>query len=244
MNDVRMEIIPAIDLIGGKCVRLTQGDYEACKVYADDPLEVARRFEAAGIRRLHVVDLDGARSSGVVNIRVLERICAGTCLSVDFGGGIKSDGDLEKVFAAGADFACIGSLACADRERTAGWLEHYGRDRIIVGADVRNRNVCTHGWQNTTETSVGELAEWYGERLRYLLCTDISKDGMLGGPAVSLYRELQASFPDLHIIASGGVGSAADLEALEKAGLPSVVVGKALYEQKITLEELAAWAVK
>ncbi len=242
MNHVRMEVIPAIDLIDGKCVRLTQGDYEVCKMYADDPLEVARGFEAAGIRRLHLVDLDGARSSGVVNLQVLERICAGTRLSVDFGGGIKSDADLEKVFVAGADFACIGSLACTERERTAGWLAYYGRDRIIVGADVRGRSVCTHGWQNTTETSVSELVGWYGERLRYLLCTDIAKDGMLSGPAIPLYRELQASFPDLHIIASGGVGSAADLAALSGAGISSVVVGKAFYEQKITLDELAVWA--
>lgn len=233
-----MVIIPAIDIIDGKCVRLTQGDYGNCKVYAAEPLEVAKEYEAAGLKRLHLVDLDGAKSAGVVNIAVLEKICKNTGLEVDFGGGIKSDADLEKVFAAGARFACIGSIAQTDVEKTTHWLRTYGGDRIIVGADILNTKVCINGWKKITDTTIYELVDNYEGLIRYLMCTDISKDGMLEGPAFELYAELLERYPAVNLIASGGVSSMDDLLTLKKAGIPSVIVGKAIYEKRVTLEQL------
>lgn len=233
-----MKIIPAIDIIAGRCVRLTQGDYDSCKIYSDSPLDVAKAFEDAGVTRLHLVDLDGAKAAGVVNIKVLENICAHTGLSVDFGGGIKSDEDIEKVFQAGAGYACIGSIAQTNVEKTKKWLKLYGGERMIIGADVWNKQVCINGWKKVTETSIFQLVENYRDSIRHLMCTDIARDGMLQGSAVDLYRELMKCYPDINLIASGGVGCVADLEELVAAGVQSVIVGKAIYEKKITMEEL------
>lgn len=233
-----MEIIPAIDIIDGKCVRLTQGDYSNCKIYSDTPLDIAKTFEEAGIRRLHLVDLDGAKSAGVVNIKVLESICRDTSLAVDFGGGIKSDGDIRRVFEAGAAFACIGSIAQSDIARTTEWLNLYGGDKVIIGADVWNTNICIQGWKKVTDTTIFQLIENYRGKLKYLMCTDITKDGMLEGPASELYSELLRSYPDIHLIASGGVSCCADLDKLMADGVPSVIVGKAIYENRIGIGEL------
>jgi phosphoribosylformimino-5-aminoimidazole carboxamide ribotide isomerase len=234
----KMEIIPAIDVIGGKCVRLSQGDYARRTTYADDPLEVAKRFEGAGLRRLHLVDLDGARSGEVVHVRILERIASHTGLKVDFSGGIRSGQNIRQVFDAGAAWACIGSLAQSDPQKTTEWLEQYGGDRLIIGADVREERVCVHGWQKETATTIFELVEQYAGKIQYLMCTDISRDGMLGGPDIALYQKLKDRFPDLQIIASGGVGGGKDVEQLLPLGLSGVIIGKAIYEGKITPEEL------
>lgn len=235
VSDMEKEItiIPAIDIIGGKCVRLMQGDYDRSKVYHDDPLEAARRFEAAGMERLHLVDLDGAAASRVVNVDVLERICKHTRLRVDFSGGIKGEDDICRVFDAGASFVCLGSMAQQDRRKTTLWLERYGRERVIVGADVRGERVYINGWKRGTETTVFELVEWYRPMLKYLMCTDIERDGMLAGVALPLYRELVTRFPEVTVIASGGVSSKEDVKALAGAGVTEVIVGKALYEGKI-----------
>lgn len=229
----KITVIPAIDIIGGKCVRLMRGDYESSKVYYDDPLEAALRFEEEGMERLHLVDLDGAAASRVMNAGVLERICKYTRLRVDFSGGIKSDDDICRVFDAGASFVCLGSMAQQDRRKTAEWLERYGRERVIVGADVRNKKVYINGWKRETETTVFELVEWYRPMLKYLMCTDIERDGMLAGVALPLYRELLARFPELTLIASGGVSSREDVKALAEIGIAEVIVGKALYEFRV-----------
>ncbi|MCL2562191.1 MAG: 1-(5-phosphoribosyl)-5-[(5-phosphoribosylamino)methylideneamino] imidazole-4-carboxamide isomerase [Rikenellaceae bacterium] len=233
-----MTIIPAIDIIGGRCVRLSQGDYTQCKTYSDDPVAVARRFEDAGFTRLHVVDLDGAKSAAVVNLGVLEKICTLTSLSVDFGGGIKSDADLRRVIEAGADYACVGSIAATDPALAERWLDHYGPDRIIIGADTLGGTLRTHGWQQDGGQTVFDLADRFAGRLRHLMCTDISRDGMLTGPATELYRALATRYPRLGIIASGGVGSVDDLRELSTCGVAGVVVGKAIYEGRITLNQL------
>lgn len=234
-----MKIIPAIDIIDGKCVRLTQGQYDSCKIYSDSPLDMAKAFEDAGVTRLHLVDLDGAKAAGVVNIRVLETICKNTGLAVDFGGGIKSDEDIRKVFDAGAAFAGIGSIAQTDVEKTTAWLEEYGGENIIIGADVRDYRVCIQGWKKVTDTTIYELVENYRGKLCHLMCTDISRDGMLEGAAVELYKDLLSRYPELNVIASGGVGGVEDLERLAAAGIQSVIVGKAIYENRIKLEDLS-----
>lgn len=231
-----MKIIPAIDIIDGKCVRLTQGNYSQCKIYSESPLEVAKAFEEVGVSRLHLVDLDGAKAAGVINLGVLKEICKHTHLSVDFGGGIKTDDDLQKVFEAGADFACIGSIAQTRIEKTTEWLSRYGEERIIIGADVWNTKVCIRGWKKVTDTTIFDLIEAYGGRIRNLMCTDITRDGMLTGPALDLYRELLRRYPEIYLIASGGVGSYEDLEQLECLGIKAAIVGKAIYEKKIILE--------
>lgn len=233
-----MIVIPAIDIIGGRCVRLTQGDYSACKVYGDDPVEIARGYAAAGFTRLHVVDLDGAKAGGTVNLDVLERICAATPLEVDFGGGLKSDDDLRRAFDAGAAWACIGSIAVTDPQRVLDWMGQYGGERIIVGADVKAGKVCIHGWKTTTDTDILTLARSYAPHLKYLMCTDIACDGMLQGPSTALYRHLKEQLPGVHLIASGGVSCTGDLDRLSGMGIPSVIVGKALYEGRISPEEL------
>lgn len=239
-----MTIIPAIDIIDGRCVRLTQGDYSACKVYGDDPVEIARGYDRAGFTRLHVVDLDGARAGRSVNLAVLQRICRETTLAVDFGGGIHTDGDIEQVFAAGAAMACVGSLAVTDVPRVRGWLQRYGGDRIILGADVKDERVCIHGWKTVTDTTVYQLAEQYAPFLKYLMCTDIACDGMLGGPSTGLYREILKRLPQVHLIASGGVSSTDDLDQLQRLGVPSVIVGKAIYEGRIALDVLARYQTR
>ena len=234
-----IEIIPAIDMIEGKCVRLTKGDYAQKKVYNDSPLEVAKMFESMGIRRLHLVDLDGAKSKHVVNDKVLRDICRETHLIVDFGGGIKSEADLEKVFDAGAAMATAGSIAATDRETVYSWIERYEADRLVLGADVREGKISINGWQEDSDIDLMTFLEDYLSRgIRNVLCTDISKDGMLQGPNIDLYRSIMERFPQCHLIASGGVSSNDDIKALDGAGIPAVVFGKAFYEGRINIEEL------
>lgn len=234
-----IELIPAIDIIDGKCVRLTKGDYDTKKIYNEDPVSVAKEFEAHGIRRLHVVDLDGARSKHIVNDKVLQRIARETNLVIDFGGGIKTDEDVARAFEAGAHMITIGSIAVTDPERSMEWLHKYGPEHIVLGADVRNGRVSINGWkEDSQEELIPFLDRYLSEGMRNVLCTDISKDGMLQGPAIALYREVMEHYPDCHLIASGGVSSIDDIRALEAAGIPAVVFGKAIYEGKIKLEEL------
>ena len=235
-----IEIIPAIDVIDGKCVRLTKGDYAQKTVYNDNPLEVAKMFEAKGIRRLHLVDLDGAKSKHVVNDRILKDICRETSLIVDFGGGIKTEEDLEKVFEAGAAMATAGSIAATNRETVYGWIERYGADKLILGADVHDHKISINGWQEDCDTDLMPfLQDYIGRGIRNVLCTDISKDGMLQGPNIELYRSIMKAFPECHLIASGGISCNEDIEALDEAGIPAVVFGKAFYEGRIDLEGLA-----
>lgn len=236
---MRIELIPAIDIIDGKCVRLTQGDYSSQKVYNENPVEVAREFADYGIRRLHIVDLDGAKSQHVVNLQVVEQIRSATDLVIDFGGGVKSDADLQKAFDAGADMVTIGSLAVKQPETFLRWLDIFGASRIILGADVRNGLISINGWQEEDGEHLIPFVRKYVEKgVVQVLCTDISKDGMLQGPAIELYRQVLSSFPDLHLIASGGVSSIDDIKALDEAGVPAVVFGKAIYEGKIKLSDL------
>ena len=230
-----IELIPAIDIIEGKCVRLTKGDYDTKKVYGD-PLEMARQFEEMGVRRLHVVDLDGAKSMHVVNISTLRAITTHTSLVVDFGGGVKSDDDLEMAFDAGATLVTAGSIAITDPDRYLGWLEKYGADRLILGADVRNGKVSINGWKEDSDVGLEDfLLRYMAAGTKNVLCTEISKDGTLEGPAIELYKSIMKRYPDCHLIASGGVGCTEDIRALEAAGVPAVVFGKAFYEGKISL---------
>jgi phosphoribosylformimino-5-aminoimidazole carboxamide ribotide isomerase len=237
-----IELIPAIDIIGGQCVRLTKGDYDQKTVYRNSPAEVAKEFEQIGFKRLHVVDLDGAKSKHIVNEQVLKAITAETNLVVDFGGGIKTDADIEKAFSAGASMVTIGSIAVTDPDRFMGWLEKYGASRIILGADVRNGKISINGWkEDSGEALLPFMKKYIDAGVRNVLCTEISKDGTLAGPAIDLYKEMMATYPELHLIASGGVSSIDDIKALEAAGIPAVVFGKAIYEGKINLKELWDW---
>ena len=234
-----IEIIPAIDIIDGKCVRLTQGDYSQKTVYNEDPVEIAKMFEDAGITRLHTVDLDGARSSHVVNTRVIERIATHTNLTIDFGGGIKSDEDLRKAFDAGAQMVTIGSVAVKEPKLFASWVETYGGEKIILGADVKNGNISISGWLEEGEQKLMDFICHHTKNgIHNVLCTDISRDGMLQGPAIELYKDIMAHYPTLHLIASGGVSCINDIERLNDAGIPAVVFGKAIYEGRINLKEL------
>ena len=234
-----IEIIPAIDIIGGQCVRLTKGDYSQKKVYADSPAAVARQFEELGARRLHVVDLDGARSKHVVNLDALKSIAESTGLVIDFGGGIKTTADMEKAFGNGADMVTVGSVAATDPQLFGSWLKAYGPEKIILGADVRNGMVAVNGWQeNSGDGLFGFLDRYVALGVTQVLCTDISKDGTLQGPATDLYRSIMQRYPHLHLIASGGVSSNADILALQQAGIPAVVFGKAFYEGRINLNTL------
>lgn len=233
-----IEMIPATDLIGGRCVRLTQGDYTSRKTYYRDPLEAALRFEEAGARRLHMVDLDGAKAAEPQNLAVLERIAAKTSLEVQYGGGIKSRAALRSVFDAGARRAVCGSVAVREPELFARWIAEFGPERLILGADVRDGVVAIQGWTERSERTAPELIETFlPAGLRQVVCTDISRDGMLCGPAVALYADLQRRFPQVEITVSGGVSSLDDIARLEREGLRSVIVGKALYEGRITLEK-------
>jgi phosphoribosylformimino-5-aminoimidazole carboxamide ribotide isomerase len=237
-----IELIPAIDIIGGQCVRLTKGDYDQKTVYRNSPAEVAKEFEQIGFKRLHVVDLDGAKSKHIVNEQELKAITAETNLVVDFGGGIKTDADIEKAFSAGASMVTIGSIAVTDPDRFMGWLEKYGASRIILGADVRNGKISINGWkEDSGEALLPFMKKYIDAGVRNVLCTEISKDGTLAGPAIDLYKEMMATYPELHLIASGGVSSIDDIKALEAAGIPAVVFGKAIYEGKINLKELWDW---
>ncbi len=234
-----MEIIPAIDIIEGKCVRLTEGDYDRKKVYNEDPLEVALQFADAGLRRLHLVDLDGARARHIVNYRVLERLATQTDLHIDFGGGLKSDEDVRIAFESGARQITGGTIAVRDEKRFIGWLEKYGPERIILGADVRDGNIAVSGWQEQSEIELIPFLKSYSEQgIRYVICTDIAKDGRLAGTAGELYRELRETFPDLQLIASGGVTTLSDLEQLLEIGCYGAIIGKALYEGRIPLNAL------
>lgn len=234
-----IELIPAIDIIGGQCVRLTKGDYDQKTVYRDSPAEVAKEFEDLGFKRLHVVDLDGAKSKHIVNDAVLKSITTATNLIVDFGGGIKTDEDIEKAFASGASMVTVGSIAVTHPELFMGWLEKYGAERMILGADVRHGKISINGWKEDSEENLLPFLKKYIDAgVRNVLCTEISKDGTLSGPAIDLYKEIMAAYPELHLIASGGVSSIDDIKALDKAGIPSVVFGKAIYEGKINLNEL------
>ena len=235
---MKIELIPAIDIINGQCVRLTKGDYDQKTVYGK-PLDMARDFERIGFKRLHVVDLDGAKSKHIVNSAVLSSLAAETSLSIDFGGGIKTDEDIEKAFASGAAMVTVGSIAVMEPERFIGWLEKYGADRIILGADVRNGKISINGWkEDSTEDLLPFLKKYIDAGVKNVLCTEISKDGTLAGPAIELYRQVMDAYPQLHLIASGGVSSIGDIQALDAAGIPAVVFGKAIYEGKIDLEEL------
>ena len=234
-----MQLIPAIDIIDGHCVRLTQGDYAHKTVYRDSVAEVAREFEALGAKRLHVVDLDGAKSKHIVNVQALREITTATNLVVDFGGGIKTDDDIEQAFAAGAAMVTVGSIAVQQPTLFATWLERYGSDRMILGADVRNGRISINGWQeDSTEELIPFLRRYVDMGVTQVLCTDISRDGMLQGPAIELYREVMKEFPNMNLIASGGVSSQEDIKELEEAGIPAVVFGKAIYEGRIDLEDL------
>lgn len=234
-----IELIPAIDLIDGKCVRLSQGEYDSKKIYNENPVEVAKAFEAHGLKRLHVVDLDGAASKHVVNYRTLEQLAGHTSLVIDFGGGIKTDDDMRIVFESGAQMATIGSVAAKEPELFRRWMDTYGSARIILGADAKNGKIAVSGWK---EESGQELMSFIGryveEGVTQVLCTDISRDGMLQGPATELYGKIMKAHPDLNLIASGGVSGIDDILELEENGIPAVVVGKAFYEGRIPLDLL------
>lgn len=232
-------IIPAIDLIGGQCVRLTQGDYDKSKTYSSDPLSMARRFEDAGARRLHLVDLDGAKASAPANLDVLEKIAGGTSLTVEFGGGIKSEASLKSVIDAGASYAICGSIAITSPEMFRGWLESFG-EKIILGLDLKNGFVATHGWLKTSQASAESVLESFGGLVRQAIVTEISRDGMLQGVDTGFYSRLQTAFPDVDIVVSGGVSSLADIKEIKKNGLRAAIVGKAIYEGRVDLNELFA----
>lgn len=237
-----MQIIPAIDLIGGKCVRLSQGDYSSKKEYHDDPLEMAKRFEGAGIQRLHLVDLDGAKAKKIVNGEVLQRISAGTSLQVDFGGGIQADEEIEKAFELGAKQVTGGSIAVKNAELFKAWIKTYGTEKIILGADAKDRKIAVGGWEETTSVDlIPFIKDYVGMGISYVICTDVAKDGLLQGPSVELYKDILTEIPEVKLIASGGVSSVKDLEELEKIGVYGTIVGKAYYEGRVTLEELASF---
>lgn len=234
-----IQIIPAIDIIDGKCVRLTKGDYDSSRVYDDNPVEMAKRFCDAGCRRIHVVDLDGARSSHIVNYRTLESIASKTSLDIDFGGGLKSDEDVRIAFDCGASMITGGSVAVKSPELFLGWLGRYGVRKVILGADVNGGKVATDGWLEQSEHDLLEfIKDYYEKGIRQIISTDISVDGTLSGPSVEMYRSMMSVLPDARIIASGGVSSLDDIMRLENAGVPAVIVGKAIYEGRITLKDL------
>jgi phosphoribosylformimino-5-aminoimidazole carboxamide ribotide isomerase len=237
-----IEIIPAIDIIDGKCVRLSQGDYAQKKVYNENPLEVAKAFEDVGVRRLHLVDLDGAKAQHIVNYKVLESIAMNTSLTIDFGGGLKSDDDLRIAFESGASMVTGGSIAVKNPAVFLSWLEKFGAEKIILGADVKNEKIAVGGWIETTEIELLPFVKSFMEKgVDKVICTDISKDGMLKGPSIDLYRKMLGEMPDLYLIASGGVSSMQDIEQLAEADVPAVITGKAIYEGRIKMDDLACF---
>ena len=237
-----IELIPAIDIIDGKCVRLTKGDYDTKTVYGN-PVEMARMLEDKGFSRLHIVDLDGAKSRHIVNVEALKGITSQTKLTVDFGGGIKTDDDINKAFDNGAAMVTIGSVAISAPDLFDGWLEKYGAEKIILGADVRNGKISINGWKEDSDTDLLPfLARYVEHGVKTVLCTEISRDGMLGGTAVELYSQIMAAYPPLHLIASGGVSKAEDIHELNRRGIPAVVFGKSIYEGRIDLDELLRWS--
>jgi phosphoribosylformimino-5-aminoimidazole carboxamide ribotide isomerase len=234
-----MIIIPAIDIIDGKCVRLTQGDYAQKKIYNENPLEIAKEFEAAGITHLHLVDLDGAKSQHIVNHKVLETISKNTRLKIDFGGGIKSNDDIRIAFECGANQITGGSIAVKNKPLFLEWINTFGAEKIILGADVKNGKIAVNGWKEESQEELFTFLESYiSSGIEYVICTDISKDGLLQGTATELYKQIIAKFPALKLIASGGVSSVSDLDELRTAGLYGAIVGKAFYEGRIKLSEL------
>lgn len=235
-----IKIIPAIDIINGHCVRLSQGDYQRITDYSESPAAMAENFEALGFKRLHVVDLDGARSGKVINIKALKEITSRTNLIVDFGGGIKSEEDLKNVFEAGASAVSIGSIAVSDPDIVSLWADSFGAEKFIISADVRDNIVRTNGWTKDSGITLNQLISRYrNKNIRHVLCTDISRDGMLCGSNIELYKTIMEQFPDCKLIASGGISSLGDIKKLDEAKIPAVVIGKAIYEQQINLEELA-----
>jgi len=240
-----IEIIPAIDIIDGKCVRLNQGDYAQKKVYSENPLDVARSFEDAGLRRLHLVDLDGAKASHIVNHKVLESIATNTSLTIDFGGGLKSDNDLRIAFESGAAMVTGGSIAVKSPDVFQSWLVKFGSERIILGADAHNRKIAVSGWQETTDADILDfISLWQEKGVTQVISTDISRDGMLSGPATELYRDILDQMPELYLIASGGISSMQDILDLDEANIPAVITGKAIYENRISLEEIGRYYAK
>lgn len=238
-----IEIIPAMDLIGGKCVRLTQGDFSRKTVYSDDPLETAKRFEAAGMKRLHMVDLDGARTGAPANLHVLKRVSGGTSLAIDFSGGLKTESDVAAVFDTGAAIATVGSVAVKQPELFLSWLEKFGGDKILLGADSRGGKVAVDGWQTKTSIPVLAFLRNFAERgVTNAFVTDIASDGAMNGPSFKLYRQIRAAIREIALIASGGVTSIADIDELDRMGCVGVIVGKSLYEQNIKLEDLTKYA--
>jgi len=234
-----IEIIPAIDIIDGKCVRLTQGDYAQKKVYSDSPADVAKMFEDNGIRRIHIVDLDGARLGKVANLHKLYQIAITTSLIIDYGGGIKTEEDVKSVFENGAAMINVGSIAVKEPATLITWGEVYGWNKILLGADVKEDKIAINGWQQDTEIAVTEhIATFYAQGMRQLFCTDIAMDGMLQGPSLDLYKKILATYPTLQLTASGGVSNTNDIEELAAIGCTGVIIGKALYEGKITMNDL------
>ncbi len=239
-----IEIIPAIDIIDGKCVRLSQGDYNQKKVYNENPVEVAKSFEDNGITRLHLVDLDGAKSHRIINYPVLEKIASQTNLIIDFGGGLKSDEDLQIAFNSGAKMITGGSIAVKNTEVFESWINKYGAEKIILGADVKDEKIAVSGWLESTDLGLFDFIESYTQKgISKVICTDISKDGMLLGSNVDLYSRMLQKHPDLYVIASGGVSTINDIKKLNDAGIPAVITGKAIYEGKITLKELQSFII-
>ena len=236
-------VIPAIDVIDGKCVRLTEGDYKQKKIYNERPIEVARQFEDAGLKRLHLVDLDGAKAGTVKNWKVLEGIAGKTSLVIDFGGGIKSEKDVEIVFDSGALLATVGSMAVKNEDEFLKWISRFGAEKFLLGADVREEKITINGWQETTDTWVYDFIEKFmNAGIQQLFCTDVSKDGRLEGPSVELYKNIVQKFPSLHFIASGGVSSMKDVTLMAEIGCKGVIVGKAIYEGRISLQELSKFS--
>ncbi|MDF1546789.1 MAG: 1-(5-phosphoribosyl)-5-[(5-phosphoribosylamino)methylideneamino]imidazole-4-carboxamide isomerase [Bacteroidales bacterium] len=234
-----IKIIPAIDIIEGKCVRLTQGDYAQKKIYNENPLEVAKEFEASGIKYLHLVDLDGAKSNGIVNWKVLNEISTKTNLKIDFGGGIKSDKDLEIAFENGATQLNIGSTAVKDKNLFLNWLQKYGSDKIILSADVKNEEIAVNGWQENSGINIFSfINDYLANGINHVVCTDVSKDGTLQGTSVVLYQRIMEQFPDIKLVASGGISVIEDIEELLHMPIYGVIIGKAIYENRIQLKDL------
>lgn len=240
-----IELVPAIDMIEGKCVRLTQGDYDTQKIYNESPLEVAKQFQDAGVTRLHMVDLDGAKAGHIVNYRMLEKVASHTDLSIDFGGGLKSDDDLHIAFDCGAQMVTGGSIAVKNPDLFLSWITRYGSERIILGADAKEKKIAISGWKEGTAIDlIPFIKDYQSKGISKVICTDIARDGMLQGPAVKLYQEMQQEMPGLYVIASGGVSSMGDIERLEEANIPTVIFGKAIYEGRISLKEIETFIVR
>ena len=234
-----MILVPAIDIINGQCVRLTKGDYDTKKVYNESPVEVAKAFEGAGLTHVHVVDLDGARAKHIVNAKVLEQIATQTSLQVDFGGGIKSETDLQTAIDCGASQVTLGSIAVSEPELVREWLEKFGAEQLILGADAKNRRIATHGWEQDSGLDVIDFIKDYAQKgFEYVLCTDVAKDGMLAGPSLELYYEILEQLPEISLVASGGVTTMDDIYQCAELGCTAAIIGKAIYENKLSLKEL------